>query len=148
MSRNNEMLVRRFIEEIFTNKNIAALDDFLAPDYVDHFLPPELPPGLEGNRRFFHVLFSAFPDLTYSLEDVISAGDKVVCRDCIAATHRGVYWGIPPTGRRVSFTGICILRVHGDRLVEHWHEVDRLRLIQQLTVSPELPAAAVIRPAS
>jgi predicted ester cyclase len=147
MARDNETLVRRFIQEIFTNKNIAALDKFLAPDYVDHFLPPELPPGLEGNRRFFDGLFTAFPDLTYSLEDVISAGDKVVCRDCISATHRGVYWGIPATGRRVSFTGICILRVHGDRLVEHWHEVDRLRLIQQLTAPADLAAGTASRPA-
>jgi predicted ester cyclase len=145
MSRHNETLVRRFIQEIFTNKNIAALDGFLAPDYVDHFLPPELPPGLEGNRRFFTSLFNAFPDLTYSLEDVFSAGDKVVCRDCISATHQGVYWGMPATGRRVSFTGICILRLRGDRLVEHWHEVDRLRLMQQLTSRQELAAGTAIQ---
>jgi predicted ester cyclase len=133
----NEALVRRFIREIFANKNVAALDDFLAADYVDHFLPPELPPGLEGNRLFFKGLFHAFPDLDYALEDVIASGDKVVCRDVITATHRGEYWGIPATGRPVRFTGICILRVEGDRLAEHWHEVDRLGLMRQLTATEQ-----------
>jgi predicted ester cyclase len=132
-NEKNQALVRQFIREIFENKNIAALEKFLAPDYVDHFLPPGLQPGLEGNRHFFAGLFHAFPDLIYTVEDMIASGDKVVCRDSICATHRGEYWGIGPTGRNVKFTGMCIIRVAGDRLAEHWHEVDRLGLMQQLT---------------
>lgn len=132
-TETNQALVQQFIQEIFEKKNIAALNKFLSSNYIDHFLPPELPPGLEGNRRFFEGLFHAFPDLRYNVEDIIASGDKVVCRDSICATHRGEYWGIAPTGRRVAFTGICILRVEGTKLAEHWHEVDRLGLMKQLT---------------
>jgi predicted ester cyclase len=129
----NQALVQHFIREIFEKKNIAALDRFLAPGYVDHFLPPGLPPGLAGNRMFFTGLFHAFPDLKYTVEDIIVSGDKVVCRDTICATHRGEYLGIAATGRSVNFSGMCIIRVEGDKLAEHWHEVDRLGLVKQLT---------------
>ena len=132
-AEKNQALVQQFIQEIFGKKNIASLEKFLAPGYVDHFLPPELPPGLEGTRSFFTRLFQAFPDLKYTVEDMIASGDKVVCRDSICATHRGKYLGIGATGRSVNFTGMCIIRVEGDKLAEHWHEVDRLGLMQQLT---------------
>jgi predicted ester cyclase len=51
-------------------------------------------------------------------------------------THHGAFQGIPPTGKPVTLTGISIWRVDGGKIVESWHELDTLGLMQQLDVIP------------
>ncbi len=56
-------------------------------------------------------------------------------------THRGVFQGTPPTGKPVTLTGISVWRFDGTQIVENWHELDTLGLLQQLGA---LPASAQV----
>ena len=76
------------------------------------------------------MLRQGFPDIHYTVEDMIGEGDRLVARWSTKGTHKGEFMGIPPTGRSVAFSGIEIVRMVGDKAVE---EFDRLRLMQQLT---------------
>jgi predicted ester cyclase len=78
------------------------------------------------------MLHSAFAGLTFSIEDLISEGDKVVVRGVVRGTHKGVFRGIAPTGLPVQWTAIHILRVREGKFTERWVEVDMLGLLQQL----------------
>jgi predicted ester cyclase len=75
---------------------------------------------------------AAFPDLRYTVEDMVSEGDKVVARWHWEGTHDGVFRDIPPTGKRVSLTGIVIYRLDGGKVVERWVEVGMENLLRQL----------------
>ncbi len=77
---------------------------------------------------------SAFPDLHFTVEDMIAEGDKVASRYTARGTHRGELMGLPPTGRGVTEVGIMISRLAEGKLVEDWHSPDNLGLIQQLGV--------------
>ena len=79
------------------------------------------------------MLRNAFPDIKYTVEDMIEDGDKLVARWSAKGTHKGEFMGIPPTGRQVSFTGIEIIRVKDGKAVEEWEELDRAGLMGQLT---------------
>jgi len=122
--------------EIISQGNLDAFYETVDPNIVDHSGLPGIPQGLEGVRQWFSTLRSAFPDLRINAEDIIAEGDKVVARYGVTGTHQGEFWGIGPTGKQVTFSGIDIVRVADGKLVEHWGEIDALGLMQQLGAIP------------
>ena len=140
-TEDNKALLRRYYDEVINKKNLAAIDEFIDPQMVDHTLPPGVPAGIEGQRQVFSMYSTAFPDAHFTVEDLIAEGDRVVARLSVSATQHGAFMGLPPTGKHVRFTGIDIIRIAGGKLVEHWGEMDMLGLLQQLGVVP-LPGPA------
>jgi steroid delta-isomerase-like uncharacterized protein len=132
MSDENRALVERFYEEVISGGNVDALDELMAPDFIEHGASPGAPGGREGFRQFVGRLRSAFPDFRWSVEDWIVAGDKVVARGRGKGTHRGNFLGMPPTGRPAEWTAIHIFRVEDGRLAERWSEVDIGGLMERL----------------
>jgi predicted ester cyclase len=99
-TEENKAAERRFYEEVWHRRNPGAVDEFVAPEFVDHTPLPGQGPGREGFRQAGPALaFSAFPDAQITIEDVIAEGDKVVSRWTVRGTHRGAFMGIP---RRTS----------------------------------------------
>lgn len=135
MSEENKAIAR-YAYELFNAQNLDALEEVLATNVVDHSPAPGQPPGIEGVKQFFGMLFAAFPDFYMTVEDMIAEGDKVVARVRINSTHQGEFMGIPPTGIQVTQTGIDILRIANGKVVERWGEFDNMGLMQQLGVIP------------
>jgi steroid delta-isomerase-like uncharacterized protein len=126
-------LVERLHAELFASGDLATLDRFFAPDVVSHNMPPGFPPGIEGVRRFFATFRDAFPDVTVRVDEVVAEGDRAAVATTIEGTHRGELLGMPPTGRRVSVTGIDLVRVRNGRIVEHRGLTDTVGLLRQLS---------------
>jgi predicted ester cyclase len=135
-TEDNKAVVRRFYEEVMNQKKTAVLDEVFDLNVVDHFAPPGTPGGLEGARQTLGMFLSAFPDLHFTVEDLIAEGDKVVARATLSGTQQGTFMGIPPTGKHVAIGGIDINRFVGGKSVEHWVEMDTLGMMQQLGVIP------------
>lgn len=110
-TEDNKALIRRFYEEVFNKRNLAALDDFYAPDHADHTLPPGLPVGPEGTRQAIAIMLAGFPDLYITIEDMIAEGGKVVTRFTTHGTQQGTLGSIPPTGKQVAVSTIEITRI-------------------------------------
>ena len=127
---------RRFYDEVFNKKNRAAIDEFIDPNQVDHAAPPGTPGGLAGAKQTIGMYLTAFPDLHFTVEDMIAEGDKLVARLTVRGTQQGAFMGIPPTGKHVTVTAIDISRMAGGKSVEHWIEMDTLGMMQQLGVIP------------
>lgn len=126
-------LFRHYMDELANHGNLQIVDTLVSPEYVEHEAPPPgWPVGREGIKHFFAVLRQAFPDLELTFEDQIADGDKVVARVRCRGTHRGTFLGIPPTGNRVSYEAIDIVRIVHGRVVEHWGVTDTYGLLQQL----------------
>lgn len=133
----NKAVYRRFITKVANQGNLSVADELLAPEVIEHeALPPGVPGGREGIKQLFTLIRTAFPDLHISIDDQIGEGDKVVARVTLNGTHRGEFFGVPATGRRVAYEAIDISRIAGGRLVEHWGIPDYLSLLQQLGASP------------
>ena len=132
----NKALVRRAYEELVNRGNLARIEELVHEDYVDHTLPPGWPTNREGLRQQVAYFRSAFPDLHITLEELIAEGDTVALRQTMRGTHRGEFFGIPPTGRRVTLAGIHLWRVADGQLVEHRANNDDLGLLRQLGAIP------------
>ena len=136
-AKENKDLVRRFVDEVQSQGNVDAIEEFCSPEFVNHSAPPGLPPDREGIKVVTAMFRGAFPDSYFTVEDMIGEGDKVTTRKTFHGTHEGEFMGIPPTGRRVSMGLIDIVRISEGRVVEHWSVGDNLGMMQQLGVIPE-----------
>src|SRR5437588_10468094 len=93
----NKASVRRFYDEVFNKKNRAAIDEFIDPNQVDHAAPPGTPGGLKGVKQTISMYLTAFPDLHFTVEDIIADQDKVVTRLTCRATNQGAFSAIAAT---------------------------------------------------
>ena len=143
----NKLTVRRFVERAQTLGDLSAIDEFLAPGFVDHSALPGLPAGREGVRILFGMLRAAFPDLRAEIHEQVAEGDRVVTRKTLRGSHHGEFMGIAPTGREAALEVIDILRVEDGRLMEHWNVVDMHGLLQQLGQGAVPAGAAATSPA-
>ena len=135
-TEDNKANVRRGFEAV-NQKKLAVFDELLNPDVVVHNASTTVQ-GLEAYKQFLSMYITAFPDLQFTIEDIIAEGDTVVVRYTTRGTHQGNFMGIPPTGKRVSVTGIFIDRIVNGKAVEQWFNTDDLGLLQQLGVVPTM----------
>jgi predicted ester cyclase len=134
----NEKLVREYYALDLQKYNMEELlkryNEFHSPDYIAHGVTGDA--NLVQSRQGNQIVLAAFPDSKFTVEDVVATGDKVVVRYTFTGTHQGAYMGLPPTGKKVAFSGISIYKVAGGKLVESWGVLDRLTLMQQLGAIP------------
>lgn len=139
MSEENKAVVGRLMEEVWTRGNLSLADHLFSANYTHHDTStPDFGPGPEGEKKRATLYRSAFPDLQFKVEDVIAEGDTVTLRWSSQGTHRGPLSGIPPSGRKVSVSGMTLLRFAGGKIVEGWVHWDALGLLQQLDAVPTL----------
>jgi steroid delta-isomerase-like uncharacterized protein len=132
-TEQNKAAMSRMVDEFFNKGNADAVDEFMAPDFVEHeVLPPGTPPGAEGLKQLIGMIKTAFPDFHASVDDAIAEGDKVVLNMTWSGTHKGEFMGIPPTGKHISFGVIDIIRVRDGKASEHWGIMDNMSMMQQL----------------
>ena len=98
-SEENKAIVRGMIEEVFNGRNVAAADQFIAADYVEHNLAPGHGAGLQGFKKLVTAWLAAFPDLHSTIEDLIAESDKVVVRVTGTGIQKGEFMRIPATGK-------------------------------------------------
>ncbi len=129
---------RRF--ELTNAGDLDALDKLLSARLVDGMAEPAPASTFKRSREFISGFLAAFPDWHATIEIMIADESIVAYRWSGQGTHRGTFMGIPPTGKRVSLTGVNIDRIQGGRIVEEWGEADLLGLLRQLD-APVVPVA-------
>lgn len=136
MSIEQNKAIARGCLDLITEKNFAAIDQLYASTYVRH--DPDSPQvhSLDDYRKYLAGLCAVFPDLHFTVEDVVAESDKVVCRFSIRGTHAQPWRGLPATGKQVTITGVNISRLVESKVVEDWFNTDIFGLAQQLGVIP------------
>jgi predicted ester cyclase len=133
-TEDNKALVRRFIEELFHQKNLTIVDELCAPDVVIHS-PIRTAEGLEAYKQFLSVFLLGFSDLQVAIEDELAEGDKSALRYSERGTYTGDVRGISVTGKPFHSTGIMITHHSADgKIVEAWDSPDTLGIMQRLGV--------------
>jgi steroid delta-isomerase-like uncharacterized protein len=137
MSEENKALARDSWERTVNQRDLDAMEEIYAPDFVWHE-PDQDIRGYEQGRQFASTFFDAFPDINITVEDAIAEGDQVATRYTIRGTHRGETEEFgPPTERQMELEGITIHRIEGGKIVEEWERYDNLSVMQQLGLVPE-----------
>jgi steroid delta-isomerase-like uncharacterized protein len=137
MSTEDSKALTRRAYEALNQRNWAAFAELVTPDFVLHNASNTIQ-GLEAYKQFLAMYYTALPDASITIEDLIAEGDTVVVRQTFRGTHTGDLMGIPPTGKAISGTGIQITRIANGKAVEQWFNGDDLGLRQQLGVIPPM----------
>lgn len=138
----NKDLARRVLIEVFNDGRFDVIDELISPGYVGYdSAVPEPILGPDGLRESAAGYRSAFPDLTIAIDEQIAEDDRVVTRWTAHGTQDGEIFGIAPTGKAATVTGISINRISGGKLIEARSNWDTLGMLQQLGVVAE-PARA------
>jgi steroid delta-isomerase-like uncharacterized protein len=132
----HKVLVRRFFDEVFNRWEAAAVEGLLARDYRQHDPVRPAPLDREDLKQTYPLFRAAFPDLHFTVEDLVGEGNRVAARYTFHGTHLGTFRGVAPTGRRVTGTGIAIFRLAEGAIAEVWANWDQLGLLQQLGLVP------------
>jgi steroid delta-isomerase-like uncharacterized protein len=137
----NEALVRAFYKA-FDDRKIDQAMDLLSADCVAHLAGVPQPLDKEGFKQFGMPFYLAFSQGQHIFEEAIVTDHQVVTCGTFTATHLGEFQGLPPTGKKISFSIMHIDRIQDGKIVEHWGQGDALGLMQQLGIiflpSPKL----------
>ncbi len=127
--------VSRIYEEVFNTGTLDQLDTLIAAEYIDHN-PIGLggKSGIEGFKQTVRALRFAFPDLHFTVEQMIVNGDQVVTRTTMRGTHKNSFMGVDPTNKQVTVSGFDIFRIADGVVAERWGTLDGLTLMQQMEV--------------
>ncbi len=139
MSVENKRLARRIFEELGNRGNMAVIPELVGSEFVNHQLDGHEVRGPEGMRRVVGEFRTAFPDVHVTVDDQIAEADIVVTRWTAAGTHRGPLGEVAPTGKRVKFSGISMMRFDNARLIEEWELADQLGLLRQVGAITDSP---------
>ena len=132
-AKENKELARRIVREWNSVKGDVAkmrslYDKYYAPGFIYHDVA-----GGDTNRertiQDMVTYLSAFPDVHYSIDDILAERDKTVIRFTMQATHRGTYMGIPATGKQIVVKGVEIDKIVGGKIVEAWGLDDSHRMM-------------------
>jgi len=134
--RDRAALLREFFERVWNTGDLDAVARFVAPAYTIHSDPGDPWDGqtldLDGFRHRLSVSRSPFPDLTFTLGEMVAEGDRVAVSWRMRGTHTGPLGTLPPTGRTIDVAGLTIYSFEGDRVSGHRQVVDRLAVLRQL----------------
>ncbi len=141
-------IVRRLYEELWNKRRFEIASQIISPSHAlndSRMIGSAV--GPDAYKRVVTEYIAAFPDLRFSVEDIISEKDKVVVSWTITGTHKREFRGIPPTNKKVSFDGITINYVSGGKIMDSLVSMDYYGLLQQLGAVPEpaRPKGAIAR---
>ena len=139
MSEENKQKARRMLEEAFGQGKVQIVEEILDPNFVCYDPNSESGEVRGANylKEEIEYFRNAVPDLTYTVEDQVAEGDKVVTRYTATGTHQGEFFGVAPTGKRIEMSGIQIDRFgESGKMVEEWPEYDLLGAMKQMGAVP------------
>jgi len=142
MSATNRAVIQAFFEDVLNQRRLDRADDLVKENFIELDPLPGQEQGREGLKAILRMLWSAFPDMHWVVSEIVAEGEKVVTRFVWTGTHRGVFLGIPATGRSVEVKGVVIDRLEDGRMADSRILMDTMGLMQQLGVIPAPPPAA------
>jgi steroid delta-isomerase-like uncharacterized protein len=144
VEQENKKIVRRFFEEFWNERRLEVAEEIFAPECVTHQLQSgaeatAVPRGGAAVREHAAEWLKSFPDLRFTVEQMIAEGDRVVTQATMHGTHAESWLGIPASGRRVGIRMSVIHQITGEKITADWVLVESLGFFQQLGLLPPTP---------
>lgn len=134
---NNKLVIQRFIEEIENTGDVTNIQEFISEDYVEVHEGARYQIGIQGAIDHVLGVRRVFPDLRLSIENQVSEGEWVATVYSVTGTFKEEWFGMKPSGKPITFTGVNMDRVRGGKIIEHGGAANLLE--------PLLKAGAIIK---
>ncbi|MDP9325257.1 MAG: ester cyclase [Candidatus Dormibacteraeota bacterium] len=131
-----DQVANSFFSDVLNKHDVTKMDGLVAPGVVDHDPTPGQAAGIAGFRQRYTALFTAFPDLVATPDDVIYQGEKAAVQNTIQGRQTGPFLGAAATGKTVTLSGVDVFKVVGGKITEHWGVEDDAAIRRQLGLAP------------
>jgi steroid delta-isomerase-like uncharacterized protein len=134
-AESNKRIMERFTKEFLATGDVGLAEDFLSPNIVMHFGGHQQ----QGRDAYLGVVAAnreAFPDLVWTVDDMVADGDTVAVRYTMAGTHRGNFAGVAPTNKAIVAQSMAFYRLAEGQIVEERAQLDMLGVLQQMDALP------------
>ena len=128
--------IDRVVDEMLNNKNLDAISECYTEGFIWHGPGGRKHPGHAATREMVGGYLTAFPDLRFTLQQLLIDGDKTAGYFRATGVHDGPLGDIPATGKSIDITGLVISRFEGTKIAEEWEVFDELAMLQQIGVVP------------
>ena len=134
----NKAIIARYVYA--TNiMDLDSFDGYVAEDYVEDEPIPGQEPGIEGLKEAYKIFAGPFSDAVFVFVDLFCEGDLVFGRGEISGTNDGEFFGIPPTNKKISWTGTRLFRLKDNKVTHGWFNADIAGMLVQMGVAPAPP---------
>ena len=130
LQRNKE-IIQHYFDGWANHGDTAVADELIATNVVLHN-PPAVINSLADYKKGMAGFHTAFPDLHFTIDDLIAEGDKVIVRWTLRGTQTAEYQGHPPARQMMTVTGVSIFRIADGKIQEIHVNMDRLGMMGQL----------------
>jgi len=137
MQEQNKATMKKFYNEGINKGNLDLIDELVADNFVEHEAIPGMSQGKQAVKDWFVMFRKGFPDLKFTVNDMVAEGDKVWTYITISGTNSGPFMDMDATGKKIETKGIDIVRFENGKAVEHWGVTDNTTMMQQLGMMPE-----------
>lgn len=139
MPTDNKSIVRRMYEEVWNKRNLEVAKELISPSHAVQILDAvDSGVGPEAYARNVVQFVRAFPDLKFTIIDMIGENEKVVALWSISGTHKGEFRGIAATGKKISVDGITISQLADGKIMDSYVSLDMWGMMKQLGAIPAL----------
>lgn len=139
MPTDNKSIVRRLYEQVWNKRRLEVTEELISSSHAMQIIDlPDSGIGPEAYARNVTQYVRAFPDLKFTVLDMVAENEKVVVLWNISGTHRGEFRGVAPTGKKISVDGITINHLGKGKIIDSYVSLDMWGLMQQLGVAPTL----------
>jgi steroid delta-isomerase-like uncharacterized protein len=127
-------IYRNWFAEVWNAKRSDQMLKFVTDDTLFHSVSLDAAPvhGPDGFAPLFNTLTAAFPDIHFTVQNVIESGDYAAGHWTATMTHTGDGMGVKPTGQKVEIAGMAIIRCADGKVAECWDQWDRLGLLSKI----------------
>jgi len=140
MPSDPKAVVRRLYDEVWNLRKFDVVSELIAPSHAlndPHLTGAAV--GPEAYRRILSQFIAAFPDLRFTVQDMLAENDRVAVSWNISGTHQRPFRGVPATHREISFDGVSVSVVSEGKIIESYVTLDYFTLLLQLgVISPEV----------
>ncbi|HEY8561202.1 MAG TPA: ester cyclase [Pyrinomonadaceae bacterium] len=143
-AEQNKTIIRRFFDELWNARKLEVADEIFAPECVTHQLisgaeTVAAPRDADAVKAHVGEWLKGFPDLRFTIEQMLGEGDEVVTFATMHGTHSGDWHGLAATGKSVNIKMTVTHRIQNEKIVADWVLVEALGFFQQLGLLPPTP---------
>ncbi len=130
----NKQLIETYFFNVWNHGELDLLDEIIDENYVNHSPGGTVKPlpGAAGLKPILAAMRQGFPDLHYSIQDLVITEDRIVARVKMSGTLMGELWGMQPNGKKVEVNQINIEYIKKGKITQHWRLTDELNMMKQL----------------
>jgi steroid delta-isomerase-like uncharacterized protein len=137
MPIDSKTIVRRLYEDAWNKRKLELVSDLISPSHALHDNNfPGSSVGPEAYRAQMATYLAAFPDLRFTVEDIVAEKDKVAASWTLSGTHKGEIWGVRATNKKMCLDGITIHHIANGKIIDSYISSDALGLMRQLGLVP------------